>query len=75
MKIQFTEARKEQLLRKIVSMYLDDFDEEISAFRAEQILTAFTEQIAPDIYNMAIEDVQQYLVKQIDDLDAIFHKE
>ncbi len=75
MELKLSDQQKKQLLQKVVSMYLDVFDEEISDFRAEQILAAFTENIAPAIYNMALEDTKQFLTKQIDDLDAIYHKE
>ncbi|NLX27265.1 MAG: DUF2164 domain-containing protein [Lentisphaerae bacterium] len=75
MKIELKEEQKAQLCRTITELYFNDFDEEISTFRAEQILDAFIEKVAPAIYNMALEDVQQFLLKQIDDLDAIYRKE
>jgi uncharacterized protein (DUF2164 family) len=75
MKIELKEEQKAQLCRTITELYFNDFDEEISNFRAEQILDAFIEKVAPAIYNMALEDVQQFLLKQIDDLDAIYRKE
>jgi uncharacterized protein (DUF2164 family) len=75
MKIKLTDEQQRQLCRTITELYFHDFDEEISNFRAERILDAFIEKVAPAIYNIALEDVKQFLLKQIDDLDAIYHKD
>jgi uncharacterized protein (DUF2164 family) len=53
---------------------MDDFDEELSDFKADQMLTAFIEQLGPEIYNAALQDMKAYLMNQIEDLDAIFEK-
>lgn len=75
MEIKLSERQRAELHQKVVSLYLDVFDEEISDFRAEQILETFIGKIGPVIYNLALEDVKQFLMKQVDDLDAIYRKE
>ncbi len=74
MKINLSPQQKELLRQKTVSMFLDDFDEEISDFKADQILDAFIEKLGPSIYNSAIEDMKLFMMNQIEDLDAIFQK-
>ena len=74
MKIKLTNQLKNQLRQKVIAMFLDDFDEEISDFKADRILEAFIEKLGPEIYNTAIQDMKAYLINQIEDLDAIFEK-
>jgi len=74
MKIKISPIQKERLRQKVIALFMDDFDQEISDFKADQILDAFVEKIAPDIYNTAIEDMKIYLMGQIEDLGAIFKK-
>ena len=74
MDIKLSDEQRTQLCQKVVTMYLDEFDEEISDFRAEQILDAFIERIGPSIYNTAVEDVKHYLLARLEDVDAILRK-
>lgn len=74
MKIKLSPIQKERLRRKVIDLFMTDFDEEISDFKADQILDAFIEKLAPDIYNTAIEDMKGYLIGQIEDIGAIFEK-
>jgi len=74
MKINLSPQQKELLRQKTISIFLDDFDEEISDFKADQILDAFIEKLGPSIYNTAIEDMKLFMMNQIEDIDAIFQK-
>ncbi len=74
MKIKLTPRQKELLRRKLIALYMDDFDEEISDFKAEQILEAFLEKLGPAIYNTAIQDMKAFMINQLEDLSAIFEK-
>lgn len=55
-------------------MFAEDLDEDISDFKADQILEAFIEKLGPSIYNAAVEDMKGYLINQIEDLGALFQK-
>ncbi len=74
MKIKISPIQKERLRQKVIALFMDDFDEEISDFKADQILDAFIEKLAPDIYNTAIQDMKAFMINQLEDLDAIFQK-
>ncbi len=74
LKIKLSPPQKALLRQKLIAMFLDDFDEELSDFKADQILDTFIEKLGPGIYNAAIEDMKIYLMKQIEDLDALFQK-
>lgn len=74
MKIQLSDSQKHQLRQKLIAIFMDDFDEEISDFKADRFLDAIIENLGPDIYNTAIQDMKAYLINQIEDIDAIFEK-
>ncbi|MFA6173194.1 MAG: DUF2164 family protein [Kiritimatiellales bacterium] len=74
MKITLTPPQKVLLRQKLIAMFLDDFDEELSDFKADQILDAFIEKLGPAIYNAAIEDMKIFMMNQLEDLDALFQK-
>lgn len=74
MKIKLTPQQKILLRQKTIAMYREDFDEDISDFKADQILDAFIEKLGPGIYNAAIEDMKVFMMNQIEDIDALFQK-
>ncbi|MFA5183887.1 MAG: DUF2164 domain-containing protein [Syntrophales bacterium] len=74
MKIKLSPQQKALLRQKLIAMFLDDFDEELSDFKADQILDAFIEKLGPAIYNAAIEDMKIYMMSRLEDLDALFQK-
>ena len=75
MRVQLSEARREQILRKLAEMYAAEFDEELSTFRAGQILGFFMENLGPAVYNQAIQDARGFMMDRLDDLDATFHED
>lgn len=75
LKIKLSPQQKLLLRQKLIAMFLDDFDEELSDFKAGLILDAFIEKLGPAVYNAAIEDMKVYLINQIEDLDALFRKQ
>lgn len=74
MKIKLSPQQKILLRQKLIAMFLDDFDEELSDFKADQILDAFIEKLGPAVYNAAIEDMKIYMMSRLEDLDALFQK-
>lgn len=74
MKIKISPSQKNLLRQKLIAMFMDDFDEEISDFKADQILEAFIEKLGPSIYNAAIQDMKIYMMNQLEDVEAIFEK-
>jgi len=74
MKIKLSLPQKKHLRQKVITMFMDNFDKEISDFKADQILDAFVEKLGPEIYNTAILDMKAHMMNQLDDLGAIFEK-
>ncbi len=73
-KINISPHQKELLRQNVITLFMDDFDQEISNFKADQILATLIEKLGPSIYNAAVEDMKVYLMNQIEDLDALFQK-
>jgi uncharacterized protein (DUF2164 family) len=74
MKIKLSPQQKGLLRQKLIAMFRDDFEEDLSDFKADQILDAFIEKLGPGIYNAAIEDMKIYMMGRLEDLDALFQK-
>ena len=74
MRIKLSDERKDQITDALVDFYASEFDEELSAFRAERVVEFMLRQIGPSQYNQAIADVRKYMAEKIDDLDAEFYE-
>lgn len=68
--IKLSNERRAALIRDIQASFSTDLDEDISAFKAEQILDLMVSAIGPSIYNQAVQDVRAHLQIKLDDLDG-----
>ena len=74
MAIDLDDERRAQLIKKLQGFFLEEFDEDLSAFRAEGVLDFFVETLGPSIYNQGVEDARVFMSKKLDDLDAEIHE-
>ncbi len=75
MRIQLSDERKADILRKLGEMYDDhEFDESLSEFRAKQLLNFFVKRLGPSVYNQAIQDARGFMMERLEDLDASFYE-
>jgi len=74
MAIELGDERRAQLIKKLQGFFLEEFDEDLSAFRAESVLEFFLEALGPSIYNQGVEDARIFMAKKLDDLDAEIHE-
>ena len=56
MSLKIDEARRERLVGDLQGFFAETFDEDISTFRAEQILDFLLGAVGPQIYNQAVQD-------------------
>lgn len=68
------EARRDRLLKGLQGLFLQEFDEDLSTFRAEQILDHFLEVLAPQAYNQGVQDARGFMLRKLDDLDGEVHE-
>ncbi|MEM9739755.1 MAG: DUF2164 domain-containing protein [Pseudomonadota bacterium] len=70
MAIALSEDRREALVGQLQSLFSDQFDEELSAFRASAIVDTMLESLAPMVYNQAVDDVRAHVQAKLDDLSG-----
>lgn len=73
MAFEIEEARRKQIVAELQSFFLEQFDEELSQFRADQILDFLAGALAPQVYNQAIQDARKFMQTRLDDLDVEVH--
>jgi uncharacterized protein (DUF2164 family) len=73
MGIDLSEERRQALLNALHGVFRDEFDEELSPYRAERILDYFIKALGPPLYNQAIADARAFMSQKLDDLDAEFY--
>jgi len=70
MGIRLSDERKTQLIAGLRGFYKQEFEEDISTFRAEQLLNFFFDSLGPGIYNQAVQDARAYMQTRLDDLEG-----
>ena len=70
MTIELEEARRKQLVTRLQGFFREEFDEDISDFRAAQVLDFFLGALGPQVYNQAVQDARKFMQQALDDLDG-----
>lgn len=74
MGVPLDDARRDRLIRGLQGLFLQEFDEDLSTFRAEQILDHFLDVLAPQAYNQGVQDARGFMQRKLDDLDGEVHE-
>ncbi len=74
MAVKLDDARREGLVSRLRGFYQQEFDEELSDFRAEQVLDFFLEALGPQVYNQAVQDARGFMLRALDDIDGEVHE-
>ncbi|MEW7008994.1 DUF2164 domain-containing protein [Lentilitoribacter sp. EG35] len=74
MRIKLNDDRKADIARALSGFFQDEFDEDLSEFRALEVVDFMLRQIGPSQYNQAIADARGFLAEKLDDLDTEFHE-
>lgn len=75
MRIKITDERRADMIRGLTQLFAVEFDEQLSRFRAEQILEYFVKTMGPNVYNQAIQDARGFMFERLEDLTATFYEE
>ncbi len=70
MPVVLDEERRKRMKASLQGLYLEEFDEELSDFRAERVLDFFLETVGPQVYNQAVQDARGWMHRKLDDLDG-----
>jgi len=68
--ITLTPERRDALCRLVQQKFRTEFDEQLSAFRADEIVDLMLKAMGPAVYNQAVQDVRAHLQAKLDDLDG-----
>lgn len=70
MSVTISDERRKRVVHELQGFYLKEFDEELSAFRADQLLDFFLGALAPQVYNQAVQDARGFMQRKLDELDG-----
>lgn len=71
--IQLKDEQKKQLMEEIKAFYLDVRGDEIGIIEQQQIYDLFMEQLAPVVYNKALDDAQRWYRKQQERMEEDYY--
>ncbi len=74
MRVNVDGERRAALLLEVQGYFAENFDEELSEFKAEQLLDFFVENLGPPVYNQAIRDAHSFLQDKLSDLEGDFYE-
>jgi uncharacterized protein (DUF2164 family) len=74
MRIKLTDERRALALASVKRFFVEQFDEEISEFRAESLLDFFVRTLGPPVYNQAIRDAHGFVQDKLTDLEGEFYE-
>jgi len=66
--LQLSGDRRAALAGHLRKLFSDRFDEDLSEFRANEIIDLMLRTLGPAVYNQAVEDVRAHLQGKLDDL-------
>ena len=69
--IKLDKDKKEDMIKSIKRIFLEQFDEEISDFKASIFLDFILNEAGVYIYNQAISDVYQLLIQKTEDVFSL----
>ena len=64
------DERREALASELQSLFSREFDETLSAFRANALIDMMLSSLGATVYNQAVGDVRAHLQSKLDDLDG-----
>jgi len=70
MRIRLSPERRVETLNSLQSFWREEFDEEMSEFRAERVLDFILRSVGPPLYNQAVADTRGFILRKLEDLDG-----
>ncbi len=68
--IELSDERRDALVSHLQSLFSREFDEQLSAFRAGEIVNVMVKTLGATVYSQAVEDVRAHLQGKLDDLSG-----
>lgn len=71
--VKLTEEQKKQLMEEIHDFFHSEYGEEMGIIKQSSVLDLFLEQLAPIVYNKALDDAMLWYKRQQDNLETDFY--
>lgn len=72
--IKLTDEQRKAIKEEIHAYYLDERGEDIGIILQEGLLDLFLEQLAPIIYNKALDDAKIWFTRRMDDINSDYYE-
>lgn len=69
-RIRLSDEQRNGLTRGLQSYFSEQFDEDLSSFRAEGLLDFVLAEVAPAVYNQGVSDACAHLQEKLIDLEG-----
>ena len=73
-RIVLSEERRGDLVAAIQAFFATELDQELSDFKAREVLDFFIRKLGAPVYNQAVQDVRAFLQDRVSDLDVEFYE-
>ncbi|GJM03158.1 MAG: hypothetical protein DHS20C08_16590 [Rhodomicrobium sp.] len=74
MKHTLSTEKRAALAAALSGFFLSEFEEQLSEFRANEIVEFLIKEIGPAQYNKGIADAHKFISDKLEDLDAEFYQ-
>jgi len=71
--VSLTDEQKKNLMQEIEVFFREEYDEDIGIIKQQKLLDLFTEQLAPIVYNKALDDAILWYKRQQDNLETDYY--
>lgn len=71
--VVLTDEQKKIIMNEIHNFFDEEYGEDIGIIKQQRIMELFTEQLAPMIYNKALDDAMMWYKRMQDNLEADFY--
>lgn len=72
--MKLTDEQRKAIKEEIHAYYLDERGEDIGIILQEGLLDLFLEQLAPIIYNKALDDAKLWFSRRMDDINSDYYE-
>lgn len=72
--LQLSDNQKKQIKDAIHAYYLDERGEDIGVIHQEGLFDLFVEELAPIVYNKALDDAKRWFTGRMNDMEADYYE-
>ncbi len=71
--VNLTDEQKKAIMDQIHNFFLEEYDEDLGIIKQQRIFDMFAEELAPIVYNKALDDAMLWYKRQQENLEADFY--